>query len=481
MAVNLSTLIILLSIFLRCSVSLYGYSGEGSPPMYGDYEAQRHWMEITYNLDIKDWYFNSTENDLLYWGLDYPPLTAYHSWLCGAIANYLNPEFVELTKSRGFESPEHKLFMRFTVIVADLLTFMAGAVIYSILAKPEDRDIQLLILLAYPGLILIDHGHFQYNCVSLGLALYSIIATIKGFDTTAAILFCLSLSYKQMILYYSLPIFFYYLGICKDIFFKRNFYTSFVKFFCLALSVIFSIFIVWLPFMSSYSQLAQVLHRLFPLERGIFEDKVSNFWCIANVIFKFRNYMSNEKIAMVCAILTLLFSIPSCIDVFKTPIKDKYILATINTSLAFFIFSYQVHEKTILLVALPVMLYFNKQPLHCFWLLNISTLSMLPLFLKDKLLIPFLALNLLFLISVYAICHTKDITWLKRKVINNIFVFSLIVGFVLALIPVLCSPPRKYPDLFSLLISVYCGLHFMYFLIYFTKLQLTLNVKLKTY
>lgn len=26
---------------------------------------------------------NSTDNDLLYWGLDYPPLTAYHSWLMG--------------------------------------------------------------------------------------------------------------------------------------------------------------------------------------------------------------------------------------------------------------------------------------------------------------------------------------------------------------------------------------------------------------
>lgn len=27
-------------------------------------------------------YFNTTNNDLNYWGLDYPPLTAYHSWIC---------------------------------------------------------------------------------------------------------------------------------------------------------------------------------------------------------------------------------------------------------------------------------------------------------------------------------------------------------------------------------------------------------------
>ena len=51
--------------------------------MYGDYEAQRHWMEITFNLNIFEWYWNTTNNDLLYWGLDYPPLTAYHSCLMG--------------------------------------------------------------------------------------------------------------------------------------------------------------------------------------------------------------------------------------------------------------------------------------------------------------------------------------------------------------------------------------------------------------
>lgn len=51
--------------------------------MFGDYEAQRHWMEITVNLTPVEWYKNSSNNDLLYWGLDYPPLTAYHSYLNG--------------------------------------------------------------------------------------------------------------------------------------------------------------------------------------------------------------------------------------------------------------------------------------------------------------------------------------------------------------------------------------------------------------
>lgn len=38
-------------------------------------------MELTLHLPLSRWY----EYDLQYWGLDYPPLTAYVSWACGAV------------------------------------------------------------------------------------------------------------------------------------------------------------------------------------------------------------------------------------------------------------------------------------------------------------------------------------------------------------------------------------------------------------
>lgn len=65
----------------RWSTSLWSYSGYQSPPMHGDFEAQRHWMEITKHLPVSEWYFH----DLQWWGLDYPPLTAYHSWVMGVM------------------------------------------------------------------------------------------------------------------------------------------------------------------------------------------------------------------------------------------------------------------------------------------------------------------------------------------------------------------------------------------------------------
>lgn len=61
------------------------FQGFGVKPKFGDYEAQRHWMEITTSLPLSEWYFNTTNNDLQYWGLDYPPLTAYHSFLLGKL------------------------------------------------------------------------------------------------------------------------------------------------------------------------------------------------------------------------------------------------------------------------------------------------------------------------------------------------------------------------------------------------------------
>lgn len=30
-------------------------AGMNKPPMFGDYEAQRHWMEVTTNLPPSDW------------------------------------------------------------------------------------------------------------------------------------------------------------------------------------------------------------------------------------------------------------------------------------------------------------------------------------------------------------------------------------------------------------------------------------------
>lgn len=42
-----------LALLVRWGVSLWPHSGQNKPPIFGDYEAQRHWQEITLNIPIK--------------------------------------------------------------------------------------------------------------------------------------------------------------------------------------------------------------------------------------------------------------------------------------------------------------------------------------------------------------------------------------------------------------------------------------------
>lgn len=96
--------------------------------MYGDFEAQRHWMELTLHLPLRSWY----HYDLPYWGLDYPPLTAYHSYLTGFLGSLIQPDWFALDRSRGFESAGLKAFMRANVVGWEILVWWTalGAWIY---------------------------------------------------------------------------------------------------------------------------------------------------------------------------------------------------------------------------------------------------------------------------------------------------------------------------------------------------------------
>lgn len=126
-------------------------------------------------------------------------------------AGVINPDWVRLYQSRGTEGYYHKLFMRYSVLVADLLLFFPALYFVTRIGYKDNRE-ALMIGLLYPGLILIDYGHFQYNNVSLGLLLWAVYFISKNCPVISSICFCLSLNYKQMELYHSIPFFCYLLG-----------------------------------------------------------------------------------------------------------------------------------------------------------------------------------------------------------------------------------------------------------------------------
>nr|XP_008107537.1 PREDICTED: dolichyl pyrophosphate Man9GlcNAc2 alpha-1,3-glucosyltransferase isoform X2 [Anolis carolinensis] len=403
-------IIVLLGLIIRWTVSLGSYSGAGKPPMYGDYEAQRHWQEITYNLPVKDWYFNTTDNNLQYWGLDYPPLTAYHSLLCAYVAHLIDPSWVALHTSHGYESQPHKLFMRTTVLVADMLIYIPAVILYCCYLKDASNKKKIssaLCILLYPGLILIDYGHFQ----ALPLPAFLLLS------------------------------------------------------------------------------LGKVLQKRPDGER----DKVANIWCTISVFFKIKTILSAETQFKLSLVLTFLAILPSCIKLTMQPSLRGFKYSLVCCALSFFLFSFQVHEKSILLVSIPVCLLINEIPFMSAWFLLVSTFSMLPLLLKDGLLLSYIVTTLAFLmvcgtsfsilektseadlkLKMFSASIRNYIPWFKifPKTMKYLFLVSITMMGILTLMSATLDPPQKLPDLFPLTISVVSCLHFLFFLLYFNVIAI---------
>lgn len=360
--------------------------------MFGDFEAQRHWMEMTANLPMSQWYFH----DLQWWGLDYPPLTAYHSWLLGKIGAFIDPAWFALYVSRGSHDPTLKIFMRATVIVSEYLVYIPAAVVF---VRRFSRisgvatwtsSVALVAILMQPSTIIIDHVHFQYNTVMLGLVLASMSSMLADRYMWAAVFFVAALGFKQMALYYAFSVFAYLLGKCIT---PR---INLGRLLAIALVTLLSFVVLLLPlaigtlydrhrglasqpeldgpppplplfpFLAQYfdtqspyyaivEQMVQILHRVFPFSRGLFEDKVANFWCSANVVFKLRK-LPPAILQRAALGATLASIIPPNIILFLRPQKTTMPLAFATTAWGFFLFSYQVHEKSVLLPLMPMTL-----------------------------------------------------------------------------------------------------------------------------
>lgn len=116
---------------------------------------------------------------------------------------------MKLFESRGYLTPISKLLMRLSVIFCDFIFILP---IYLILQriypnKKENRKVKSIffsdyfwfssphhvnimnkikknalffIILIQPALVIIDHGHFQYNNCSLGLISFAIFFSISN-------------------------------------------------------------------------------------------------------------------------------------------------------------------------------------------------------------------------------------------------------------------------------------------------------------
>lgn len=106
------------------------------------------------------------------------------------------------------------------------------------------------MVLVKPDLILIDHGHFQYNSLILGLILLSFYCIINKNWYLACLLYTIALHSKQMATYYSLAFFSALIGVTFNAYrySKPRIITEIVKY---GTIVIVVTVLIWLPWLTS--------------------------------------------------------------------------------------------------------------------------------------------------------------------------------------------------------------------------------------
>ncbi|KAF1812452.1 dolichyl glycosyltransferase [Eremomyces bilateralis CBS 781.70] len=341
-----------------------------------DFEVHRNWLAITHSLPIQNWYYEDTSE----WTLDYPPFFAYFEWLLSQCARWVDPAMLRID-NLNYDSWSTVAFQRSTVILTELvLVYALHRITASSPTKPTTHTAALSILLS-PGLLLIDHLHFQYNSLLYGLLLLSLhLAHRPRSLLPSALLFAALLCFKHIYLYLA-PAYFVYLlrvYVLHPGSVVRIRLANAVKLGTGLLAVFAAAFG---PF-AYHGQIPQLLTRLFPFSRGLchaywapnvwamysFTDRVLIFVApylglqvdpdAVNSVTRGR--VGDTAFAVLPPIhprttflLTLTFMLIPLIKLFAQPTAANFHGALILCGYASFLFGWHVHEKAILLVLIP--------------------------------------------------------------------------------------------------------------------------------
>lgn len=87
--------------------------------------------------------------------------------------------------------------------------------------------------------------------------------------------------------------------------------------------------------------LFQVLSRLAPFERGLYEDYVANFWCASSFLIKWKRLFGNQLIKLISFASTICGCLPSMVGQIMRPTNKGFLYGLLNSSLTFYLFSFQ--------------------------------------------------------------------------------------------------------------------------------------------
>lgn len=371
-----------------------------------DFDVHRNWLAITHNLPVAKWYVESTSQ----WTLDYPPFFAYFEWIMAKLV----PKFVQADGclsivEKGIYGLPTIYFQRISVIVSELALF--ASLQWCVNTQRSLREttrayVVALSLVLSPGLLIVDHIHFQYNGLLYGMLVLMINCARLQKYLWCGFWFAVLLCFKHIYLYLAPAVFVFLLRAhCLNVAYdpRRSFLhnaVSFVKWrnlFQLSAVVLGVFTVAFGPFVY-YHVVPDLASRLFPFNRGLTHAYwAPNFWAvysfadrlliqvyqripIARVplrkIFHFnasallkksllgsstRGIVGDVEFHILPAItphltfmLTLFYQLMSLIPLFLHPTFERFVGALTLCGYASFLFGWHVHEKAVLIVIFPI-------------------------------------------------------------------------------------------------------------------------------
>ncbi|CAI5758546.1 unnamed protein product [Candida verbasci] len=388
----------IVSLILKILISI-GYHST-------DFDVHRNWLAITNKLPISKWYIENTSQ----WTLDYPPFFAYFEYILSLFV----PSFVandgclDIVEVGNYGLPTI-YFQRFTVILSEMILFIALQWIIDTSKTHELRRrmyVATASLALSPGLLIIDHVHFQYNGMMYGILLFCINSARLKRYLLCGFWFAVLLCFKHIYLYLAPAVFVFLLrGYCLKFHWnkKKSFivnvfnYVQWMNLIKLGSIVLLVFTIAFAPF---YNVLPELFGRLFPFSRGLTHAYwAPNMWAIYSFtdrvliqiykripitrfplqkLFKFNALLlSDSKLLQTSTrgivgdieffilpnitpkltfLLTLFYQIMALIPLFIQPTFRRFLGAMTLCGYASFLFGWHVHEKAILLVIFPMTL-----------------------------------------------------------------------------------------------------------------------------
>mmetsp|Transcript_27435 Transcript_27435/g.33246 ORF Transcript_27435/g.33246 Transcript_27435/m.33246 type:complete len:605 (-) Transcript_27435:135-1949(-) len=398
-----------------------------------DFDVHRNWLALTRTLPLSEWYFDSQDGRTVH-TLDYPPLFAFFeaamsrsgvtTWLM--TRGYLDERCLERLPDDDNEVSEScVLFQRGSVILSDVVLIAGGYLASRVVGTANSGGggggnvkslVIMVLIVANPGLLLLDHVHFQYNGMLLGLLLFSIgfihkceleqstagRAGMFGSHMIGAIFYAALVTMKHLYLPLAPIYFVYLLRLCC--FERRNAnesssssppppptesfsITAFLK---LAFVTLTTLVLPFLPFMRQSdptAQLTQMLRRLFPFARGLCHDYwAANVWALYLFCDKCVQFVG-RKLRLppfatslpdvppkVTAVLLLLALVPAMCAAWTAARQVRryggsvsssklivskasfFVHAVVYSSFSGFMLAYHAHEKAIMTAIIPLTL-----------------------------------------------------------------------------------------------------------------------------